>query len=96
MADKSESVWMYHPSFPLAVIGAIVYGIVFLAITYLTIFKYRAWYFSVVVVGAAIEVVAYSTRVYSVKNQSELVRYSRSKIHNPRRRCGRNIWWADY
>lgn len=64
---------MYNPSFPLAVIGAVVYGIIFLAITYLTLIKYRAWYFTVVVVGAAIEVAAYVTRVYSVKNRSELV-----------------------
>lgn len=72
MADEEISVWMYNPSFPLAVLGAVIYGIVFLAITYLTLIKYRAWYFTVVVIGAAVEVVAYVTRTYSVKNQSEI------------------------
>lgn len=82
MADnENTSVWMYSPSFPLAVIGAVVYGIVFFAITYMTLFKYRAWYFSVIVVGAALEVVAYITRVYSVKNRSELVSVKIYKLH---------------
>lgn len=73
MAEEEVSVWMYNPSFPLAVVGAVIYSIIFLAITYTTLIKYRAWYFVVVVVGAAIEVVAYITRAYSVKNPSELV-----------------------
>ncbi|KAF4446530.1 hypothetical protein F53441_9835 [Fusarium austroafricanum] len=71
MANK-ESIWMYNPSFALAVLGAVVYGTIFLGIAYLTLIKYRAWYFIVVVVGAAVEVAAYSLRVYSVKNQSEI------------------------
>jgi hypothetical protein len=72
MADQ-ESIWMYDPSFPLAVIGAVVYGITFLVLAYLTLIKYRAWFFIVVVVGSAIEVAAYNLRVYSAKNQSEIV-----------------------
>ncbi|KAF5962642.1 Rtm1p-like protein [Fusarium bulbicola] len=49
MQDQ-DSIWMYDPSFPLAVVGTVVYGIIFLAITYLTLIKYRAWYFIVVVI----------------------------------------------
>ncbi|KAM5348780.1 hypothetical protein ACJ41O_008603 [Fusarium nematophilum] len=71
MAD-SESIWMYSPSFPLAVIGTIVYSIIFFAIFYLTVIRYRAWFFLVVVIGALIEVAAYILRCYSVKNQSEI------------------------
>lgn len=67
---------MYDPSFPLAVIGTVVYGIIFLAIAYLTLIKYRAWYFIVVVIGSAIEVAAYSLRIHSVQNQSEIVSWS--------------------
>jgi hypothetical protein len=72
MADQ-ESIWMYDPSFPLAVIGTVVYGITFLVLAYLTLIKYRAWFFIVVVVGSAIEVAAYNLRVYSAKHQSEIV-----------------------
>ncbi|KAF6523822.1 hypothetical protein HZS61_012321 [Fusarium oxysporum f. sp. conglutinans] len=71
MQDQ-ESIWMYDPSFPLAVVGTVVYGIIFLAIAYLTLIKYRAWYFIVVVIGSAIEVAAYSLRIHSVQNQSEI------------------------
>ncbi|KAF4334165.1 RTM1 [Fusarium beomiforme] len=71
MTDQ-ESIWMYDPSFPLAVVGAVVYGIIFLVITYLTLIKYRAWYFIVVVIGSAIEVAAYNLRIHSVQNQSEI------------------------
>ncbi|UPK97500.1 hypothetical protein LCI18_008435 [Fusarium solani-melongenae] len=71
MADK-ESIWMYNPSFALAIIGTIVYSIIFLVISYLTLIKYRAWFFIVVVIGSAIEVAAYILRSYSAKNQSEI------------------------
>ncbi|KAF5608738.1 RTM1 [Fusarium subglutinans] len=71
MQDQ-DSIWMYDPSFPLAVVGTVVYGIIFLAIVYLTLIKYRAWYFIVVVIGSAIEVAAYNIRIHSVQNQSEI------------------------
>lgn len=63
---------MYNPSFALAIIGTIVYSIIFLVISYLTLIKYRAWFFIVVVIGSAIEVAAYVLRSYSAKNQSEI------------------------
>lgn len=68
-----DSIWMYDPSFALAIVGCVVYSLLFVAITYLTFIRYRSWYFTVVVVGAAIEVAGYVSRVYSTKNQSELV-----------------------
>ncbi|KAF9775577.1 hypothetical protein IL306_006318 [Fusarium sp. DS 682] len=71
MADQ-ESIWMYDPSFPLAVVGAVVYSLIFLVIAYLTLIKYRAWYFIVVVIGSAIEVAAYNLRIHSIQNQSEI------------------------
>ncbi|KAF4464614.1 RTM1 [Fusarium albosuccineum] len=71
MADQ-ESIWMYSPSFALAVIGTIVYSLIFIVMSYLTLIKYRAWFFLVVVIGSAIEVGAYIIRTYSTKNQSEI------------------------
>ncbi|KAF5023161.1 hypothetical protein F66182_4775 [Fusarium sp. NRRL 66182] len=71
MADQ-ESIWMYDPSFALAVFGTVVYTIIFLIISYQTLIKYRAWFFIVVAVGAAIEVAAYNLRIYSAQNQSEI------------------------
>lgn len=65
---------MYNPSFALAIIGTIIYGLIFITISYLTLIKYRAWYFIVVVIGAAVEVAAYSLRSYSTQNKTELVR----------------------
>ncbi|KAH7312279.1 RTA1 like protein-domain-containing protein [Stachybotrys elegans] len=64
------SVWMYDPSLALAVVGSISYGITFFAMTATTV-QHRAWYFLVVVVGAAVEVVAYCIRAYATQNQSE-------------------------
>jgi hypothetical protein len=65
---------MYSPSFALAVLASILYGLVFLSIFYLTFIKHRAWYFTCVVVGAAIEVAGYGLRCYSIKNPTTVVR----------------------
>ena len=72
MADDDAVVWMYTPSFALAVLASILYGIVFFCISYLTVIKYRAWYFTCVVVGAAVEVTGYAMRCYSVKNPTSV------------------------
>ncbi|KPM36640.1 hypothetical protein AK830_g9922 [Neonectria ditissima] len=71
MAD-TDAIWMYNPSFALAIVGTVVYGIIFVLISYQTLVKYRAWYFTVVPIGATVEVVAYILRSYSVKNPTEL------------------------
>jgi hypothetical protein len=72
MADE-EVVWQYSPNFGAAVAAVILYGLVFLVLAYQTIFKYRAWFATTVLVGAAIEVVGYGFRCASVKNQTVLV-----------------------
>lgn len=69
-----DSVWLYEPNVPLAIIGSVVYGVLFVAITYQTFIKYRSWWFTAVVVGSAVEVAGYILRAYSTKNQTELVR----------------------
>lgn len=74
MAEAPDTVWMYTPSFPLAVLASVLYGLVFIWIFYLTVIKYRAWYFTCVVIGAAIEVAGYAMRCYSIKNPSQIVR----------------------
>lgn len=71
---ESDSIWMYNPSFALAILGTVAYGIIFIITSYQTLIKYRAWYFVVVPIGATVELVAYIFRTYSVKNQSALVR----------------------
>ncbi|KAK0641058.1 RTA1 like protein-domain-containing protein [Cercophora newfieldiana] len=72
MAEAPDSIWMYTPSFPLAVLAAVLYGLVFAWIFYLTVIRYRAWYFLCVVIGAAIEVAGYALRCYSIKNPREI------------------------
>ncbi|KAG8667372.1 hypothetical protein FPOAC2_12535 [Fusarium poae] len=71
MTDE-QSIWMYDPSLPLAIIATAIYGLIFLVLAYQTLIKYRAWFFIVVVVGSAIEVAAYNLRIHSIQNQSEI------------------------
>ena len=72
--DDNGVVWMYDPSFALAVLASVLYGVVFLCIFYLTVIKYRAWYFTCVVIGAASEVAGYALRCYSIKQPTLVVR----------------------
>ncbi|OLN85251.1 Protein RTM1-like protein 2 [Colletotrichum chlorophyti] len=72
MASSEVSIWPYNPSFPLAVLATVLYGLVFVWVFYLTVVRYRAWYFIVVVVGAGVEVSAHGLRSYSVRNQTEI------------------------
>jgi hypothetical protein len=73
MADEPTSIWMYNPSFALAVLGSVLYGLVFIWIFYLTVIKHRAWFFTCVVIGAGIEVAGYGLRCYSIKKQADVV-----------------------
>ena len=74
MSDEPiTSIWQYEPSYPLAIAGTVLYGILFLIIGYQTLFCYRAWFFIPVVIGAAIEVIGYAMRAYSTQNQMEIV-----------------------
>lgn len=83
-AAEETSVWQYNPSFALAVLASILYGIIFLGIFYLTIIKHRSWYFTCVVVGAAVEVAGYALRCYSIKRPSEVVCPSSHSLTQPR------------
>lgn len=87
MASNNDSIWVYNPSFPLAVVGCVIYSLLFVATTYTTWVKHRAWFFSAVVVGAAVEVAGYACRVYSAKNQAVLVSQP-SKRKPPHRQHG--------
>ena len=83
MADDSDSEWLYNPSFALAILATILYSFTFVWIFYLTVIKYRAWFFTCVVVGAAIEVVGYALRCYSVKKQTDVVRPASYQSRHP-------------
>ena len=72
-SDNDQVVWLYNPSFALAVLATVLYGISFLWIAWLTLIKYRSWYFSCVVFGAALEVAGYAVRAYSTQAQTEVV-----------------------
>lgn len=75
------SIWSYDPKLAPAIVFAVLYGLVFIYITYLTFFRYKAWYFTVVPIGAAIEVAAYVLRCYSGQNPSVLVPYILTLIY---------------
>jgi len=72
-SEEEEPVWQYPPSFALAVLALVIYSIIFLWIFFTTVIKYRAWFFTTVVIGTAIEVGGYAARSYSAKNQTNLV-----------------------
>ncbi|KAH6637176.1 RTA1 like protein-domain-containing protein [Chaetomium tenue] len=78
MADEVVSIWPYNPSFPVTVLATALYGIILLAIFYLTIIKYRAWFFTTVVVGTAVEVLGYALRCYSIKQPTQVAPFAAS------------------
>jgi hypothetical protein len=73
-SNKPDSIWPYSPSFPLAVLATLLFGLSCIALSYLTLIKHRAWFFICVVIGAAVETVGYALRAASAKQQSQLVR----------------------
>lgn len=72
--SNPDSIWLYNPSLALSIVFAVVYTVPLVWQSYLTIFKYRAYYFSVVIVGAAFEVGGYMSRAVSIKKQESIVR----------------------
>jgi hypothetical protein len=70
--EEDDSVWQYSPSFALSVLAMSIYAIIFIWLFFTTVFKYRAWFFTTVVVGAAVEAVGYALRSYSAKEQNNL------------------------
>lgn len=74
MAKSSEnSIWLYQPSFPLAIVFAALYLIPMLWQLYLAVFKHKSCYFIVVTIGAALEVGGYIARAVSIKHDTEIV-----------------------
>jgi hypothetical protein len=73
--EDDSIIWQYPPSFALAVLALVLYSIIFLWIFFTTVIKYRAWFFTTIVIGTAIEVGGYVARVYSVKNQTNIVSF---------------------
>ncbi|TEA17062.1 Protein RTM1 [Colletotrichum sidae] len=67
------SVWLFEPSLPAAVVATILYSVATAWITYLTCFKYRAWFFSCVPVGGLCQVTGYAMRSYSTQNHQNIV-----------------------
>ena len=70
---SGESVWPYTPSSPTAITAVALHGIVTVYLGYLTLIRYRTWYFSWAVLGGVFETAGFSLRCYSIQNQSKLV-----------------------
>lgn len=80
---SGKSVWIYPPTLALAIIGAVLFGLVTAYLTYLTVFRYRTWYFLCAVLGAIVETAGFIVRCYSTQNQSQLVRCPRLSTAKP-------------
>jgi len=79
MADTEEvNFWPHGAVFALAALATVLYSLVFLWVTFLII-RHRAWYFLAIAFGAAIEIAGYTTRSYSIKNPTMLVRRQSSR-----------------
>ena len=72
-APKDWSVWLFEPSLPLAIVGTVVYTIATIWISYLTCYKYKAWYFVCVPIGGLCQVTGYAMRAYSTKHHQDIV-----------------------
>ncbi len=70
----NDSIWLYNPSFSLAVLVAVLYAIPMIIQFYQTVLRYRSWYFLPVLFGALLEVGGYSARAVSVSQPNQIVR----------------------
>ena len=71
--DHPDSIWLYNPNFPLAIVAAALYAVPMLIQFWQTVFRYKSYYFIVVFFGALLEVAGYTARAVSVKNYTEVV-----------------------
>ena len=62
--DASIIIYGYTPALALAVVGAVTFGISTL-LHLAQLLKYRTWYFAIIILGAAMEVVGYIFRALS-------------------------------
>ncbi|KAK8062543.1 hypothetical protein PG997_014640 [Apiospora hydei] len=75
MADATPedwSVWLFEPSLPLAIVATVVYIIATIWISYLTCYRYKAWYFVSVPIGGLCQVTGYAMRAYSTQNHQDI------------------------
>lgn len=72
--EHPDHIWLYNPSFPLAIVAAVLYFIPAVIQFYQTIIKYKSYYFIAVFIGALLEVVGYAVRAVSIKNPTQIVR----------------------
>jgi hypothetical protein len=70
----SAAPWLYKPSTTLAIVATILFGCLTAAQFYLSVLKYRSWYFIWVFIGALLETIGYLVRIISTRNLSESVR----------------------
>lgn len=73
MSAPSDSVWPYSPSLAPSVIATVLHGLATLYLGYLTLIRYRTWYFIWAVLGGVMETAGFVLRCYSVQNQEQLV-----------------------
>lgn len=73
--SNPNSIWLYDPSLPLAIVFTVIYTVPLAWQMYLTVVKYRASYFTVVIVGAAFEVGGYISRAASIQQEEEIVSF---------------------
>jgi hypothetical protein len=72
-SDGKQSIYFYHPNFPLTIVFAIFYLIPTVILVYQTCLRCRSWYFLCVPVGGILEVAGYISRAVSVKNVTDVV-----------------------
>jgi hypothetical protein len=70
---ESDSIWLYNPNFAVSIAFTLIYLIPTTIQFYQSILKYRAYYFSVVLVGAVLEVAGYAVRAAACKQQMSIV-----------------------
>lgn len=76
-SDNADSIWLYNPSFPLAIVATILYQIPTCVQFYLTVLRRhecRHRYFVCVLIGSSMEVAGYAIRAVSTKKQADIVR----------------------
>ncbi|KAK4232612.1 RTA1 like protein-domain-containing protein [Podospora fimiseda] len=74
-SSNNDSFWPYDPLLPPSIVFTIIYALLFFWIAYLTFIRYKSFYFTVMPLGTAIEVVGYALRCYATQNQNQLPPY---------------------
>lgn len=68
-----DSIWLYHPSLAAAIVFVVLYFIPTAYTFYLTVLRYRSWFFLCVLIGGNLEVVGYIFRAVSIANPDSIV-----------------------